>query len=94
MTPYTPRPRAGGRKKNLGLSAKEYTKVTTIQTYYIKIQTFFTPQITGTIASVRRHRHPPDEVDDINIGEHGSRGDRSKSTRFAFTKQKFDKFVG
>jgi hypothetical protein len=27
MDPYTPRTRPGGRKKNLGLSAKEYTKV-------------------------------------------------------------------
>ncbi|KAG1733900.1 Spc98 family-domain-containing protein [Suillus paluster] len=28
MDPYTPRTRPGGRKKNLGLSAKEYTKIT------------------------------------------------------------------
>ncbi|KAG1836040.1 hypothetical protein DFJ58DRAFT_819744 [Suillus subalutaceus] len=27
MDPFTPRTRPGGRKKNLGLSAKEYSKV-------------------------------------------------------------------
>ncbi|PPQ84427.1 hypothetical protein CVT25_011254 [Psilocybe cyanescens] len=55
MDPYTPRTHTltGGRKKNIGLSKKEYTK------------------ITGTIASVRRHRH--DDVggvsDDDNEGD-------------------------
>lgn len=82
MDPYTPRARAGGRKKNLGLSAKEYTKVTTIHTHYT--QPSSNPsfsQITGTIASVRRHRHPQDEVDDdIDIRELHSREDHSKST--------------
>ncbi|KAF8154706.1 Spc98 family-domain-containing protein [Crassisporium funariophilum] len=62
MDPYTPRTRAGGRKKNLGLSAKEYTK------------------ITGTIASVRRHRHPQDNLDDdIDPRGHPSREGHSKS---------------
>ena len=36
MDPFTPRSRgAGGRKRNLGLSAKEYTKVNAVQTYLI-----------------------------------------------------------
>jgi len=30
MDPYTPRTRTGGRKKNLTLSAKEYTKARVI----------------------------------------------------------------
>ncbi|KAF5309010.1 hypothetical protein D9619_013561 [Psilocybe cf. subviscida] len=46
MDPYTPRTRTGSRKKNIGLSQKEFTK------------------ITGTIASVRRHRHPQDEIEE------------------------------
>ena len=36
MDPFTPRSRgAGGRKRNLGLSAKEYNKVIAVQTYHI-----------------------------------------------------------
>jgi hypothetical protein len=36
MDPFTPRSRgAGGRKRNLGLSAKEYTKVNAVQSYHI-----------------------------------------------------------
>ena len=83
MDPFTPRTRgAGGRKRNLGLSAKEYTKVNAMQIYHTKKYSSLSPQITGTIASVRRHRHPQDEVDDdVDIGEHGSREDHLKSTR-------------
>jgi gamma-tubulin complex component 2 len=86
MDPFTPRTRgAGGRKRNLGLSAKEYTKVNATQTYHTYKNSNLPPQITGTIASVRRHRHPHDEADDdIDIGEHGSREDRSKSTRSSY----------
>jgi len=81
MDPFTPRSRgAGGRKRNLGLSAKEYTKVNAVQSYHIYKKIQPPPQITGTIASVRRHRHPQDEAeDDIDIGEHGSREDHSKN---------------
>ncbi|KAF8960629.1 Spc98 family-domain-containing protein [Flammula alnicola] len=62
MDPYTPRTRTGARKKNIGLSQKEYTK------------------ITGTIASVRRHRHPQDNIeDDIDTRNHISREGNSKS---------------
>ncbi|KDR70247.1 hypothetical protein GALMADRAFT_255134 [Galerina marginata CBS 339.88] len=62
MDPYTPRTRTGPRKKHLGLSQKEYTK------------------ITGTIASVRRHRHPDDNLDDdIDSRNHVSREGHSKS---------------
>ena len=54
-----------------------------MQRTYLTIKKFKPrSQITGTIASVRRHRHPHDEVDDdIDVGEHGSREDHSKSTR-------------
>ncbi|KAF9074733.1 gamma-tubulin complex, DGRIP84/SPC97 component [Rhodocollybia butyracea] len=45
MEPYTPRTQTGGRKKNITLSQKEYSK------------------ITGTIASVRRHRLQQDDID-------------------------------
>ncbi|KAF8908113.1 gamma-tubulin complex, DGRIP84/SPC97 component [Gymnopilus junonius] len=61
MDPYTPRTRPGTRKKNLGLSQKEYTK------------------ITGTIASVRRHRHPEDNLDDEISRNHLSQEGHSKS---------------
>ncbi|KAJ4490401.1 Spc98 family-domain-containing protein [Lentinula aciculospora] len=44
MEPYTPRTQTGGRKKNITLSQKEYSK------------------ITGTIASVRRHRLQQDDI--------------------------------
>ncbi|RDB26745.1 Spindle pole body component alp4 [Hypsizygus marmoreus] len=67
MDPYTPRPRAGGRKKNLTLSAKEYTK------------------ITGTIASVRRSRHPQDDIDEeLERHVRSSRGNQSKSHEPSF----------
>ncbi|KAF8191280.1 gamma-tubulin complex, DGRIP84/SPC97 component [Pholiota molesta] len=57
-----PRTRTGTRKKNIGLSQKEYTK------------------ITGTIASVRRHRQPLDDVEDgLDPGSHFSRDGHSKS---------------
>ncbi|KJA16139.1 hypothetical protein HYPSUDRAFT_193513 [Hypholoma sublateritium FD-334 SS-4] len=56
MDPYTPAKRTGARKKTIGLSQKEYTK------------------ITGTIASVRRHRHPggdhEEEIDPRNLQGH------------------------
>ncbi|KAJ3504839.1 hypothetical protein NLJ89_g7730 [Agrocybe chaxingu] len=43
----------------------------------------YTPRITGTIASVRRHhRHPQDDIeDDIDGGHHVSREANSKSNR-------------
>ena len=58
MDPYTPRPRPGGRKKNLGLSQKEYTKVRTCLYYPIQPLTkaHHRIQVAGTIASVRRTR--------------------------------------
>ncbi|KAH8079060.1 Spc98 family-domain-containing protein [Cristinia sonorae] len=63
MDPYTPHGRTGGRKKNLGLSTREYMKV------------------TGTIASVRKHRtHLEDAVDeDIIRGTMHSRQSNGKA---------------
>lgn len=64
MEPYTPRTRTGGRKKNITLSAKEYTKVGSLK----DIPTFTNfSQITGTIASVRRSRLS--QVDDLEPEE-------------------------
>ncbi|KIK68968.1 hypothetical protein GYMLUDRAFT_153001 [Collybiopsis luxurians FD-317 M1] len=55
MEPYTPRTQTGGRKKNITLSKKEYSK------------------ITGTIASVRRHRLQQDDIDEqVNGHTHSS----------------------
>ncbi|KAF8234521.1 hypothetical protein L208DRAFT_1359509 [Tricholoma matsutake] len=63
MDPYTPRKRPGARKKNLTLSAKEYTK------------------ITGTIASVRRNRHPHHDPDDEYDSHVPSSHDSRSSTK-------------
>ncbi|KAJ7460944.1 Spc98 family-domain-containing protein [Mycena galericulata] len=67
MEPFTPRTRTGGRKKNITLSAKEYTKARS-------------PSITGTIASVRRNRLPQDDLEEeISRNGHLSRESRAKS---------------
>ena len=54
MDPFTPRMRgAGGRKRNLGLSAKEYTKVYATQTYHTKkIQTSLRSQVRSRLYAV------------------------------------------
>lgn len=75
MDPYTPRPRTGGRKKNLTLSAKEYTKVFSSNSH---CSCLIATQITGTIASVRRNRQYLEDgiEEEISMKVASSRGSR------------------
>jgi len=59
MDPFTPRMRgAGGHKRNMGLSAKEYTKVYAMQTYHTKkIQTSLRSQVRMWVPYLRIHHH-------------------------------------
>jgi len=87
MDPYTPlRARSGGRKKNLGLSAKEYTKVPHSH-YHYDPSRGSTIQITGTIASVRRNRQQlsDDIYEDEDVRVRSSRENSAKSVFLSMT---------
>ncbi|KAF9561696.1 hypothetical protein CPC08DRAFT_749834 [Agrocybe pediades] len=68
MDPYSPGTHTTGRKKKIGLSQKEYTK------------------ITGTIASVRGHRHRSDhlEVNGDSMGHNSGEGNTKSQNDSSF----------
>lgn len=78
--PYTPVANSR-RKKNLGLSTREYAKVCASFTCFNLFGTIDASKVTGTIASVRKSRHYEEEFDEDLVRDvQTSRGGKGKGS--------------